>query len=371
MAWTTPTLKEVRGLARDHVTAALRSASLIGNSITRVLADAGAMLAHLVLLYIDWLAKQLLPDTATEWLDRHGVIWLRNADGSLGRKAATYASGTVLMSGVFGVVVPAATPLRSALGMSFETSAAVTIGEGATEVPVVALDAGTQGNVPAGEPMTLGEVIPWLDTGIVVQSMQGGTDEEGEDDLRERVLFRIQNPPMGGCDSDYVAWAKSLAGVTRAWVYPNEMGIGTVTVRFMMDVLRADNGGIPLPEDVEALTAYLDTVRPVTTKDFFVEAPIPHYYNVTITELGSDDLATRAAIIDAVKTMERGRMVTLADGRQEWRVGRAKPGQTMYRSWVDEAVSQAIGEDHHEMTFTSIVMPAPGYMPMLGTIRFL
>jgi len=39
------------------------------------MADANAGLGYLTLLYIDWLAKQLLPDTAeTEWLDRRGVI---------------------------------------------------------------------------------------------------------------------------------------------------------------------------------------------------------------------------------------------------------------------------------------------------------
>ena len=49
-------------------------------------------LCHLTLQYIDWLSLQLLPDTAeTEWLDRHGQIWLVNADGTTGRKMASAA----------------------------------------------------------------------------------------------------------------------------------------------------------------------------------------------------------------------------------------------------------------------------------------
>ncbi|RAI33871.1 hypothetical protein, partial [Rhodoplanes roseus] len=84
-----------------------------------------------------------------------------------------------------------------------------------------------------------------------------------------------------------------------------------------------------------------------------------------------DDAATRAAIIAALKTMERGQAVQLAGGRREWRAGRSAPGQTMYRSWVDEAISQAVGEDHHELAFVSAPMPSPGHMPMLGTVTFV
>jgi hypothetical protein len=49
---------------------------------------------------------------------------------------------------------------------------------------------------------------------------------------------------------------------------------------------------------------------------------------------------------------------------------RSKPGQTMYRSWVDEAISQAVGEETHELTFETTVMPERGYMPILGTVLY-
>src|SRR5215471_3638482 len=106
MPWTTPSLKKVRELTRDAITAQLYGAVFIGNNVLRVMADVMAGLAHHVLRYIDWLALQLLPDTAeTEWLDRHGEIWLVNADGSLGCKGATQASGTVGFIGTPGVII--------------------------------------------------------------------------------------------------------------------------------------------------------------------------------------------------------------------------------------------------------------------------
>ena len=77
------------------------------------------------------------------------------------------------------------------------------------------------------------------------------------------------------------------------------MGMGTVTVRPMFDDLRADIGGFPLPEDIDAVQAYLDSVRPVAVKDFFVVAPIPYPINLQITWLNPDTAAVRASIAHA------------------------------------------------------------------------
>ena len=120
------------GARRHH--RGLYGAAFIGNNVLRVMADTMAGLAHHVLRYIDWLALQLLPDTAeVEWLDRHGQIWLVNADGTIGRKLATYAQGIVTMTGTVGAVVPAATQLVGN-GIGYETMTEIVIGaDAATE----------------------------------------------------------------------------------------------------------------------------------------------------------------------------------------------------------------------------------------------
>lgn len=335
--------------------AALSGATQIGNSVLRVMSDAKAGLAHLTLRYLDWLARQLLPDTAeAEWLDRHGNIWLVNADGTKGRKAATLATGIVTMAGVNGTPVPVNTVIASALA-SYETIEPITVGSGPTQVRVRALDAGSIGNLEEGEELNFVGTIPGVTNQIFVVSLDGGVDTETDDLLRERVLFRIQNPPMGGSASDYVRWATSIPGVTRAWALP-EMGPGTVTVRFMMDVLRAANRGIPNNEDVAMVRAALDKLRPVAVMDMFVQAPIPQFYDISISDLDLDTSAVRAKIEAALKEME---------------YRRSKPGQTMYRSWVEEAISGAVGENHHELTFQSEVMDYPGNMPFIGTIDYV
>lgn len=354
MPWTTPTLSEVRTLNRDNITARLRSGAMIPNSVLRVMSDANAGLAHLTLLYLDWLSKQFLPDTAeTEWLDRHAAIWLTG-----GRKDATYAEGTATFTGVDGTILPAGTRLIGSDGQTnveFETLAEITIGSTATPASIRAIDPGEIGNLDEDTILSMEIAISGIDGQATVIELAGGTDAESDTDLRTRVLLRIREPPMGGDKMDYVQWALAVPGVTRAWAYPNEMGIGTITVRFMMDDLRAAADGFPVPDDIDTVTDYLDTVRPVTTKDFFVVAPIPQPLSMTISGLDEDDAATRAAIEQSIRDM-------LED--------KAEPGQTIYRSWVDEAVSRATGEEHHELTFTTATMASAGHMASLGTIIF-
>src|SRR5215204_6111505 len=113
MPWTTPTLREVRSLVRDSIRSSLPGADAsVPNSVLRVMSDNQGALCHLTLQYIDWLALQFLPDTAeTEWIDRHGNIWLVNADGTTGRKMATLAVGSATFTGTNGTIIPVATEL--------------------------------------------------------------------------------------------------------------------------------------------------------------------------------------------------------------------------------------------------------------------
>jgi uncharacterized phage protein gp47/JayE len=351
MPWQTPTLNEVRQQNRDYITAHLHSAAMVPNSVLRVLSDANAGLAFLVLLYIDWLALQLLPDTAeTEWLDRQAAIWLPGN----GRKPATFASGSVTVTGISGSVLPSGTQLTGNTGAVYQTTEQIVVGLVATPVDVRAIDPGIAGNLEAGSTMNLVTAIAGLDSTASVEVMTGGVDAETDAELRERVLERIQKPPMGGDVDDYVAWAKQLPGVTRAWC-ASEMGPGTVTVRFMMDDLRADNNGFPLPADCVEVEAYIDTKRPVAVADLFVVSPIPMPVDMQIRNLSPNTIAMVNAIEASCISMFRERAV---------------PGQIFYRAWVDEAISAA-GTVHYDLILSDAVPPDRGHLPILGTIIYL
>lgn len=357
MPWITPTLKVVRTMVRDGVRANLPGADAnVPNSLLRVMSDAMGALCHLALQYVDWLSLQLLPDTSEhEWLDRHGKIWLVNADGSTGRKMAAFASGLVNCTGDQGVIIPENSELITATALLYATTATVNLGSAETPVPVKALDPGVAGNLSIGAGMAF--VVPQagVDTNAYVIQLYGGADEETDAELRDRVLRRIQQPPMGGDATDYEAWVLQVPGVTRAWCDALEMGIGTVVVRFMMDDLRSDNNGIPLAEDVAMVEAYLDTKRPVAVKDVFVLAPIPFPINLSIVALVVDSISTREAIEISMREMLYERAI---------------PGGTIYSSWVEAAISDAIGVDHFELEFVTTPMPSPGHLAILGSIIY-
>jgi len=156
------------------------------------------------------------------------------------------------------------------------------------------------------------------------------------------------------------------ASVTRAWTSPMEMGAGSVTVRFMMDELRASNNGFPLPADVATVQAHIDALRPVTVKDLFVLAPIPEPINFTIDNLVTDSAETRFNLEAAVAVMlnERARPAYALNGV-------AQDAQTIHREWVSAAILSAAGVDSFDLTMTDHVMPSKGHIAVPGTVTYV
>lgn len=356
-------------MIRDSIRAKLPGAdALIPNSVLRVLSDNQGAQCHTVLQYVDWLALQLIPDTAeAEWLDRHGDIWLTNADESTGRKMATLAEGTVEMVGpVAGTIVPVATRLLSSsttstgvpVSVEYETLEGIVTAEGEAPVPcrVRALDPGAIGNRSLGESMAVRGPVQGTITSVTVVDIGGGTDTENDDDLRIRVLQRIRQPPMGGATHDYVRWALAVPGCTRAWCTPLEMGIGTVSTRVMFDDLRAENDGFPYEEDLGAVRAYIDTVRPVAVKDFWVLSPIKQFIDVNIDKLNPDNSETRAAIELSL---------------QEMLLNYAAPGQTIFAVWKAQAIMNTVGVMSFDLAdWKDDLMLSKGHMAALGDIVY-
>jgi uncharacterized phage protein gp47/JayE len=359
----------VRSLVRDAINASLPGADAnVPNSVLRVMSDNQGALCHLTLQYIDWLALQLLPDTAeTEWLDRHGQIWLVNADGSKGRKMATLATGTASFQGTIdGTVIPTGTQLQSSINnpiwgspnavITFETLADITTSASTlVDGPIRALDPGALGNLPDGTGLAIYPAIDGVNSAAIARDMTGGADTETDEQLRARILQRIQNPPMGGSAGDYVAWALAVPGVTRAWAAP-EQGAGTITVRFLMDDLRADDDGWPTPADVEAVALYVDQKRPVTVMGCYVVAPIKQFIDITIANLVPDTPKVQAEIEKSIDSML---------------FQMAAPGQTIYAAWVSYAIMNAPSVQSFQLVTTDdYVMPSLGHMAVVGTILY-
>lgn len=351
MTFIRPSLDTLRRDARAAFEARLPGADAgLRFSALKVLSDALGAQTHLTFGYLDWIARQVIPDTAeADFLDRWAGLH------GLSRKVATLAAGTVGLTGTAGAVVPSGSRMTRADGTGFLTTAEATIGGGGTATVTIEAEAGGEaGNAEPGVALTLSVAIVGVDGTATVDAdgLTGGTESEADAALRARLKARLSAPPQGGAARDYLAWALAEEGVTRAWVYPRNRGNGTVDVAFVMD----DRVSIiPLAPDVEAVQAAIDAVRPVTA-DCVVFAPVAAPLAVTIDGLADDSAAIRAAIL-----VELGAQI----------VTDAAPGGAIRRSRLIEAISRAAGELYHDMTVPSgDVTPAAGHLVTLGTVTF-
>ena len=297
--------------------AALRRSNV--GALARI--HAGAV--HGLYGFVDYLARQALPDTAeVDWLERHASIY------SITRKAGAQASGKARFSGTTGQVIPKGVKVQTAGREVFLSTARATLQAGQADVPIEAETAGKAGNLKADTALTLVTPVAGVQSKAVALApgIAGGAEAETDDSLRRRLLNRIQAPPHGGNEADYVAWARAVKGVGRAWAYPAELGLGTVTVRFLQT-----DGAIPNAALVKKVQNYIDARRPVTAR-LTVVAPIQKPLDITLTALTPDTPAVRAAITAAIK---------------DWLRREAEPGKTLLLSHLREAVSQAAGETDH------------------------
>ncbi|WP_099137537.1 baseplate J/gp47 family protein, partial [Xenorhabdus budapestensis] len=219
-----------------------------------VLADMDAGMAHLHYGYLDYIARQTTPFTATdEWLSGWAAL------KKIFRKPATAAHCEhYQFTGMTGTIIPAGTRLNRGDGYQYQTLTEIRIAaNGQGNVSLIALlpesteddsGGGAAGNAPAGVVLTLDQSLAGVDVeGTAITPITGGADIENEADFRSRMLLAYQGTPQGGSDDDYKQWALSVPGITRVWVRPRAAGAGTVGVYIMCD--NNAHGGFPIGTD--------------------------------------------------------------------------------------------------------------------------
>ena len=171
----------------------------------------------------------------------------------ISRKAATNATGTVSIEGTPGTEIPAgfefAVPASgddAAIIFTTDTDATIDL-NGSVEIPITAEEPGTEGNVGAQTIIIMASpTIDGIESVINEAATTGGTDEESDDDLRERIAQAIQSVSNSfcGCDADYKRWAMEVGGVGSALVIPEWNGPGTVKV------IVIDSNGAPASQAI-------------------------------------------------------------------------------------------------------------------------
>lgn len=186
---------------------------------------------------------------------------MRAEEHGVYRKAATYATGKIHVTGKAKTIVPSGIKLATEAdadlnikSVFFVTTETVTISDdGTADVAIKAVDAGVSGDVSAGSIVLLATARKNVYSVTNQAATTGGTDDESLESLLARYLEKVRNPGTSGNMADYKQWATSVNGVGDAHVIPLWNGEGTVKVV----VLGADKK--PAAADiVEAVRQYIN-----------------------------------------------------------------------------------------------------------------
>lgn len=357
MPFARPTLGDLVTRIRGDFTTRLEliadfTSAVLRRSLSGIVSVVWAGAVHMLHGHLDWIAKQVFVLTA----DYDSLVKYAAAYG-VTPEPPTFAVGNVVTTGDTGTPIPAGTAYRKPDGTVYLTTADATI-SGSTTLSLRAQLAGLAGDAGHDTVLTIETPIAGAASTATVDTsgIGGGTDAEGVEEFRSRFLGILRQPPQGGADHDYVAWARLVPGVTRVWVYPFENGLGTVVVRFMRDL---DLSPIPTTPEVAAVQAELESERPITAEVTAV-APTAHTVAFTI-HLVPDTSDTRAAV-----------SAELADLIER----EAEPGDgvlrgTLLLSQMRTAIGNAGGIADYTMTApTSDVTPGLGELLTLGPITY-
>lgn len=265
------------------------------------LAAMWARATHGVHGLLDWVHAQCSPLTCElerlyDWAALYGTP----------RINAIAAAGQVITNGINGTAILADTMLRGQNGLDYVVLAAASIVDGSATLAVRCTAAGANGNLSAGQTLTVIDPISGVVGSLTVDAagLTGGADIELVDNWRVRVADEWQTVvttgPRSGKPEDYRAWARAAhPDVTTALVQVHVLGIGTVLVRPICNSL-------PLRQPTQ-------TILDLIAEKYAEQAPatadwrLADHLNKVITpsiqlQPGADNANNRSAITAAINT---------------------------------------------------------------------
>jgi uncharacterized phage protein gp47/JayE len=379
MPFSRPTLTDLRNQVATDINAETGGIdALLRFSNLGILGAVQAALASGHYGYLDWIARQIVPFTATDeylegWAALKGVT----------RKAATPGSGQVVFTAVTGSIIPDGTLVSRSDGREYHTRGAVTANAGFATVSVFASLPGADGNALPGVGMFLRVgIVGVTGAGAVATALVGGADVESDDLLRSRMLQVYASPPQGGAITDYPNWALAVPGVTRAWAQPGALGPGTIAILFMMDTAEAAYNGFPQGTNGCSQYEARDTAatgdqllvadaifpRQSVTALAYAVAPTPNVIAFTIRGLGATPATALQASIGAA--IDAALLVG------------AVPGGRTYLSTIEAAIASIAGAAGFVITAESAstgtieqspvgnILSSSGALPVRGAVTY-
>lgn len=192
-----------------------------------------------------------------EFLDYHAQT------RGMSRRPAVKASGHVQVIAKAGTEIPVGTVFSTVADDNTEYVEFVSVESGTIEsdteavtLAVEAVKAGIVGNVSARSVTLLGTKISGVSSVDNAEAITGGTDEEDDESLRERIVEfdRTRSVSFVGSISDYKRWAMEVPGVGSATVIPAQDDSGLVTI------ILTDSNGDPANEQLrESVYNYIQS----------------------------------------------------------------------------------------------------------------
>lgn len=359
MPFATPTFEQLRDRIRDDLRVRLAAWPVAGRAAANLLAPVWAGATLMLHGHAQWIFRQGFADTA----DPDQVL-RESAQYGIAPTSAAFAKGPVFVVAAAGSVVPAGEILKSASGVEYAALSADpnkdgvgwTLSGGTDTLLVEAVLAGAAGNLAAGEPLTFDSPVPGVqsDATVAAPGIRDGRDEGTIESTRARLIQRKRFPPQGGAVHDYEAWALEVPGVTRAWVFRWEGGLGRVVVRFTVE------GADPIPDvdKVAEVQAALEAQAPIVAEVEAI-APIPLPVNCTL-RISPDTPALRESVTSEL------RKLIARDGAPGDGAGQG----TIFISRILGAIAGS-GVDDFALGFpVAHVVPPLGQLPVLGTLTF-
>ncbi len=347
MAFAIPTLPALIDRIKGDLNARMGNTNaLLPRSLAFVLAYVLAGATWGLYLYQQWIARQVIPDTAEgAQLERWARLF------GLSRNPPVKADGAVDMQGAAGSDVLGGSLLQRVDAVEYAVVGDYhwTVNE-TKAVSIEAVEPGTTANFPWAVDATLDLVSP--PAGIVgtcplrSPGFTGGQDAETDASLLDRLLSRLADPPQGGARSDYVLWAKSTPTVPVDLVWPlafdDGQPLGQVLVLFTVQDL--DDDGAVLPSWQEIVAVY-DTIAPKAPVTANVGTFTPLDHPVT--------LAMNAGLLSGYTLAQvKGnvRREVQATFRERAELEFSSSAWTVRNSRLLEAIGRADGIDWFEVT---------------------
>lgn len=293
-------------------------------SVEFTFAQAIAGCSHLLHAHLDHIANQILPITASGAdLEKHASFWLKS-----GRKSAVKAVGMIEVQGKAGVIIPSGTFFQRADGTRYLATAETECTGDKQNIQVECEQEGQGGNAKADDVLNIQSPIFGVQSQAKVVNISGGADLESDEDLRLRILNRIQQPPHGGSKNDYVQWGLEVEGVSKVFVLP-QLDLGVVRLAFLREY---DEQIFPDEAERERFKQHIENVRPVTAR--VVVVPLqPQAVDFHI-ELSPNTPSIRSAAEQNLKAFFKSQ---------------AEPLKTIHLSQIQEVISLSLGEHHHRL----------------------